>query len=157
MNEALLNQWCEEFLARLAQDQPPALLIGEPPAVDLGYRYVHQGEYGAVVIGSLSAADLLHFHQEQVYRALLQGLPVYLVEAGLEHRKFVHCPNRVLWAKLLAAERQLQQLGIQFVGNRERQRLITADEARRLRQQGRTPPAGCRMTPLAQEILEGKP
>lgn len=156
MNETLLRQWCDEFLARLEQDKPAALLIGATPTVDLGYRYVRQGAHVAVVIGSLDAAELLCFRQAPVYRALLQGLPVYLVEAGLEHRQFAHCCNRLLWNRLLAAERQLQQLGVQFVGNRERQRLITAEKARQLRRQGQMPPPDCRLTPLAQEILEGK-
>lgn len=157
MNAAELDRLCDEFLARLAPDKPVALLIGNTPAVDLGYRYVRAGEYGAVVIGSLTAAELLHFSQEAVYLALLKGIPVFLVETGLEHRRFARCANRVLWGKLLAAERQLQQLGVQFVGNRETHRLITADEARRLRREGLPAPPGCRMTPLAQEILEGTP
>lgn len=157
MNKAELDRLCDEFLARLAPDKPAALLIGEMPTVELGYRYVREGEYRAVVIGSLTAAELLHFSHESVYRALLEGLPVFLAEAGLEHRHFAHCNNRVLWGKLLAAERQLQQLGVQFVGNRETHRLITAEEARRLRREGLPVPPGCRLTPLAREILEGTP
>lgn len=157
IDDALLRQLSDEFLRRYPQDKPAACLIGSTPDLDLGYRYVGaDSAYEAVVIGSLSAADLLCFSSEPVVRALLQGLPVYLVERGLEHRQYARCANRLLWNRLLAAERQLQQLGIQFVGGRERQRLITASDARQLQKLGQAAPAGCRLTPLAREILEGK-
>ena len=156
-DEALLSSLCDEFLHRYGGEKPAACLIGRAPEADLGYRYVTEDcDYEAVVIGSPSAAELLCFSSAPVFRALLRGLPVYLMESGLEHRQYARCANRLLWNKLLAAERQLQQLGIQFLGGREKQRLITADAARELHRRGRTAPPGCRITPLAKEILEGK-
>ncbi len=155
MDEATLDRWSEEFLRRYQVEKPVALLLGREPEEDLGYRYVRQGEHEAVVIGSLDAAQLLYFDQPPVYRALLRGLPVYLVESGLEHRRYAGCANRLLWNRLVAAERQLKQLGVEFVGGQER-RLITAQAARQLQKRGQTPPPGSRMTPLARDILEGK-
>lgn len=134
-------------------DKPVALLLGDEPAEELGYRYERSGPHQAVVIGSMTMAELLCFANEEVYRALFQGLPVYLVPEGLEHRQAGACPNRLLWSRLLAAERQLQQLGIRFVRRQTHPRLITAQEAKRLHDAGQSPPAGSRLTPLAQEIL----
>ena len=49
-----------------------ALLIGREPGVDLGYQYVSQGPYDAVVIGSLTVGQLLHFSLEPVLTALTE-------------------------------------------------------------------------------------
>ena len=45
-----------------------ALLIGKEPAWPLGYRYVSEAPYEAVVIGSLTIGQLLHFSNEQACR-----------------------------------------------------------------------------------------
>ena len=60
-----------------------ALLIGKEPAGELGYSYVREEPYDAVVIGSLSLGQLLHFADEQVLSAIARGLPVYLYTPGL--------------------------------------------------------------------------
>ena len=41
-----------------------ALLIGKEPAAMLGYDYVTEKPYAAVVLGSLTIAQLLRFGQE---------------------------------------------------------------------------------------------
>ena len=130
-----------------------ALLIGREPTRDLGWRYVRRGEYEAVVIGSLSPAELLGFPDGASLEALLLGKPVYLWEAGLEHRTYSRTANRALYAKLLAAERQLKLVGVRFVGQRE-QKLLTAREVRSLLEKGL--PVEGRLTPLARDVLEGK-
>ena len=127
-----------------------ALLIGTEPAVELGYSYVSAAPYDAVVIGSLSLSKLLRFDDEQVLVALAQGKSVLLYTPGLPEAP----KNRGLAASLTAAQRELKNWGVIFTDG-GRKKLITAEEARALRQQGRRPAAGAVMTPLAKEILEG--
>ena len=55
-----------------------ALLIGREPAAALGWSYVTEPPYDAVVIGSLSLGALLRFREEAVLEALAQGKSVYL-------------------------------------------------------------------------------
>lgn len=127
-----------------------ALLIGQEPGSPLGYTYVREPPYDAVVIGSLSIGQLLRFREERVLQALAQGKTVYLYTPGLPQ-----CDkNRALSAQLTAAQRELKNWGVLFTDG-GRKRLITAEEARSLRSQGRRPGAGAVLTPLAKEILEG--
>ena len=127
-----------------------ALLIGTEPDAHLGYRYVTEGEHEAVVIGSLSLGKLLRFSEEAVLNALAQGKTVLLYTPGLPEAP----KNRALAASLTAAQRELKNWGIIFTDG-GRKRLVTAEEARTLRQQGRRPGKDAVMTPLAREILEG--
>ncbi len=126
-----------------------ALLIGKEPAAALGYHYVQQGEYDAVVIGSLTFSQLLHFSDERVLMALSQGKQVLLYTPGLPTAE----KNRALGASLTAAQRELKNWGVLFTDG-GRKRLITAEEARLLRRTGRRPGPGAVLTPLAKEILE---
>ena len=126
-----------------------ALLIGAEPAADLGFSYVREGEYDAVVIGSLRISELLRFREEQVLQALSRGKSVYLYTPGLPVVQ-----NRALAASLAAAQRELKNWGVLFTDG-GRKRLITAEEARVLRAQGRSPGPGAVLTPLAKEVLEG--
>ena len=126
-----------------------ALLIGAQPPAELGYHYVQEEPYDAVVIGSLSIAGLLRFAQERVLSALAQGKTVLLYTPGLPESP----KNRALAASLTAAQRELKNWGVIFTDG-GRKRLVTAEEARTLRLQGRRPAAGAVMTPLAKEILE---
>lgn len=155
MDERLADRVVEEVLRRLNVSGPAALLIGERPGEDLGYRLTCRAPYDAVVIGSLSAGGLLYFSEPRVLDALLEGKPVFLWEPGLQYRTQAATSNRALWARLSAAERTLQQLGIRFYGGNQSHRLITAEQARQLQVQGRKPPAGAILTPLAREILGG--
>ena len=79
------------------------------------------------MIGSLSAGGLLRFPDSPCADALLSGVPVLLWEEGLEYRRYAHTANRVLWSRLLSAERQLKQLGVRFLGS-SGSRLLTAEE-----------------------------
>ncbi len=124
--------------------------MGTEPPAELGYRYVTEEPYEAVVIGSLTIGQLLRFGQEQVLAALAQGKTVLLYTPGLPEAP----RNRALAASLAAAQRELKNWGVIFTDG-GRKRLVTAQEARALRQQGRRPEAGAVMTPLAKEILEG--
>lgn len=155
MDERLADHVVNEVLHRLAASSPTALLIGSPPADDLGYFLTGSAPYDAVMIGSLAPDELLYFSKPQALEALLQGKPVYLWEPGLCHRKYAATSNRVLWARLSAAERSLQQLGIRFYGGGQTHRLVTAEQARQLQAQGRRPPAGAILTPLALEVFGG--
>lgn len=154
MKEDLIEQVAAEVLRRAAP-QRSALLLGRRPGADLGWSYVLSGAFDAVMIGSLSAAQLLQFPDEASAEALLLGKPVYLWEDGLDYRRHVHTANRALWSRLLAAERQLRQLGVQFLSSAGSP-LLTAAEMRKLLAAGRVPSADCRMTPLARDILEGR-
>lgn len=153
MDEALARRVEDEVFRRL--HAPSALLIGEEPGVDLGFHYVDGPPWDAVVIGSLGPGELLRFDEPRVLEALLAGIPVLLWEPGLRHRAFSHTANRALWAKLQGKERELKQLGVRFTGGKEGRRLVTAEQARGLLAQGRRPPAGAVLTPLAREILGG--
>ena len=127
-----------------------ALLIGQEPGVDLGFCYTSGASYDAVVIGSLSLGQLLRFQEEAVLSALAEGKPVMLYTPGLPEAP----KNRALAASLAAGQRELKNWGVIFTDG-GRRRLITAEEARLMRQSGRRPGAGAVMTPLAREILEG--
>lgn len=127
-----------------------ALLIGKAPVVELGFTYTAEEPYDAVVIGSLSLGDLLHFRQEQVLLALSQGKTVYLYTPGLPEAE----KNRALSASMAAARRELKNWGVLFTDGMQK-RLITAEEARLLKRQGKYPGPGAVLTPLAKEILEG--
>ena len=127
-----------------------ALLIGSEPPVELGYEYVGEPPYEAVVMGSLTLGQLLCFREERVLEALAQGKPVLLYTPGLPEVS----KNRGLAGSLASAQRELKNWGVLFTDG-GRKRLITAEEARILRQQGRRPGADAVLTPLAKEILEG--
>lgn len=127
-----------------------ALLIGREPNEDLGYRYVTGGDFDAVMIGSLTLGQLLRFREEAVLSALAEGKPVLLYTPGLPQS----LRNRGLAGSLAAAQRELKNWGVVFTDG-GRKRLVTAQEARLLRSQGRSPAPGAVLTPLAKEIMEG--
>ncbi len=127
-----------------------ALLIGREPGAELGYEYVREAPYDVVVIGSLGLGELLRFREERVLAALGEGKSVYLYTPGLPEAP----RNRALSGSLTAAQRELKNWGILFTDG-GRKRLITAEEARSLRRQGKLPGPGAVLTPLAKEIMEG--
>ena len=127
-----------------------ALLIGKEPGAELGYQYVQEPPYDAVVIGSLELGQLLRFREERVLLALAKGKSVYLYTPGLPEAP----KNRALAGSLTAAQRELKNWGVLFTDG-GRKRLITAEEARILRSTGRAPSPGAVLTPLAKEIMEG--
>lgn len=132
---------------------PRALCVGTPPK-NAEFLSVDEPPYDMVVLASLSPAQLLAMPSDVVCRALLQGLPVYLVEQGLEHRAYggKHCS--ALYRELLARERYLRQLGVQIWGTEKTGKLYTAEDVRILGRDGI--PANAKLTPLARDILEGK-
>ena len=127
-----------------------ALLIGTPPGAALGYTYVQEPPYEAVVIGSLSLGQLLCFQEERVLAALGEGKQVILYTPGLPEAP----RSRGLSAALASRRRELKGWGIVFTDGAQK-RLITAQEARQLRLSGQHPGPGAVLTPLAREILEG--
>ena len=127
-----------------------ALLIGKEPGQELGYEYVKDAPFDAVVIGSLTLGQLLRFQEERVLEALAEGKSVYLYTPGLPTAS----KNRALAGSLTAAQRELKNWGVLFTDG-GRKRLITAEEARILRNAGRAPAPGSVLTPLAKEIMEG--
>ena len=127
-----------------------ALLIGTEPRAELGFSYVSEKPYEAVVIGSLSIGNLLKFREERVLEALAEGKSVYLYTPGLPISR-----NRALSGSLAAAQRELKNWGVVFTDGAQR-KLITAQLARELRASGSLPGPGAVLTPLAKEILEGK-
>jgi len=127
-----------------------ALLIGTEPEVPLGFSYTAEPPYEAVVIGSLGLGQLLCFQEERVLNALAEGKNVYLYTPGLPEAP----KNRALAGSLTAAQRELKNWGVLFTDG-GRKKLITAEEAKLLRQSGQRPGPGAVMTPLAKEILEG--
>lgn len=126
-----------------------AYLVGQEPGRDLGYDYVKDGPFDAVVIGSLTVGQLLYFRQEQVLEALADGKTVVLYGPGLPEAP----KNRALAAALASAKRQLKSWGVLFTDGAQR-RLVTAQEARSLRAAGKLPEPGAVLTPLAKEIME---
>ena len=128
-----------------------ALLVGREPPLDLGYEYVTEAPFEAVVIGSLSLSELLQFCDEPVLEALAQGKSVYLYTPGLPEAP----KNRMLSGSLASAQREMKNWGVLFTDG-GRKKLITAEEARALRAAGKLPSPGAVLTPLAKEIMEGK-
>ena len=126
-----------------------ALLIGKKPDLPLGYAYVTDPPYDAVVIGSLSLSQQLHFCLEPVLDALAQGKPVLLYTPGLAGSP----GNRALSATLAARRRELKSWGVVFTEGTGR-KLITAQQATQMLQRGELPPPGAVLTPLAKEILQ---
>ena len=126
-----------------------ALLLGREPGVELGFQYVSEPPYDAVVIGSLTLSQLLRFREERVLTALAEGKPVYLYTPGLPESP----KNRALAGGLASAQRELKSWGVVFTDG-GRKRLVTAQEARDLLAQGKRPAPGAVLTPLAKEILE---
>lgn len=123
-----------------------ALLVGKQPPLE--YAFV-TGEYDAVVIGSLSYAQALGAYPEQMLEALAGGMPVILYEPGFPRAE----GNRALGASLASRRRELKNWGVRFVSGREK-KLITAQEARRLKEEGQSPAPGAVLTPLAREIFD---
>ena len=127
-----------------------ALLLGREPGTELGFQYVSEPPYDAVVIGSMTLSQLLRFREEPVLAALAEGKPVYLYTPGLPEAP----KNRALAGSLTAAQRELKNWGVLFTDG-GRKKLVTAEEARLLRAAGRHPAPGAVLTPLAKEIMEG--
>lgn len=127
-----------------------ALLIGKEPDTALGFSYVQEPPYDAVVLGSLRLAELLRFREERALEALAEGKTVYLYTPGLPEVP----KNRALAASLTSAQRELKNWGVIFTDG-GRKKLITAEEARAMRHRGQMPGRNAVMTPLAREILEG--
>ena len=127
-----------------------ALLIGREPQAALGFEYVQEAPWEAVVIGSLSIGQLLRFREEWVLAALAEGKPVYLYTPGLPSAP----KNRALAASLASGQRELKNWGVIFTDG-GRRHLVTAEEARAMRRAGQRPGRDAVMTPLAREILEG--
>lgn len=126
------------------------LLIGREPEISLGFAYVQEAPYEGIVIGSLTAGQLLRFREERVLDMLAGGGTVYLYVPGLPEAP----KNRAMAASLAAARRELKNWGVLFTDG-GRKRLVTAEEARQLRALGRNPGPGAVLTPLAKEIMEG--
>jgi len=124
-----------------------ALLVGTQPP--LAYEYVTQPPYEAVVIGSLKLGQLLRFRDERVLEALATGMPVVLYAPGLPETP----KNRTLAAAIASSKRELKNWGVVFSEGSVRH-VITAQQARELRQRGERPAPGAVLTPLAKEILE---
>ena len=119
-----------------------AFLVGAEPPCSLGYTYVKEQPYDAVVMGSLTLSQVLCFSCEEALGALAAGKPVIVYEPGLPEA----AGNRALAASLAAR--------IRFTDGGQK-RLITAQEARQLLQAGMRPAPGAVLTPLAKEILGG--
>ena len=66
MDEALVQAVTDRIWATWGDGRPPALLLGRAPEEDLGYRYVQEPPYEAVVMGSLTPGQLLCFREERV-------------------------------------------------------------------------------------------
>lgn len=153
MDEKLVTELTEAVLHRISgQTRPRALCVGTVPE-NPEFEPVSGPPFDMVVLCTLSPAELLSMPTDAVCRALLTGMPVYLMEDGLEHRKLPPGPGRILRAELMAKERRLRDMGVQLWG-RAKGGLVTAADVRRL---GRAAiPAGARLTPLARDLLEGR-
>ena len=137
----LVQAVVDEVLRR--QGQRPALLVGRAPQAAAGWRFVTDGPYEAVILGSLTAAELLRFPDEASAQALLEGKPVYYCPEGLDYRRHA---ARALDGDVVDA------LGVQELA--QKSALVTAEEARRLLHSGL--PVTGRLTPLARDVLEGR-
>lgn len=161
MKEDLIETVTARVLSMLGQSPsqprqsggPRAFLVGTPPGEELGYTYVREPPYEAVVVGSLTAGQLLNFRQEETLQALLTGLPVYIYGPGLPTGSG---KNRALETALGSSLSRLRTWGVRVLEGRPQRRLITAQEARSFLEQGIAPPPGSLLTPTARDILDGK-
>lgn len=153
MNQAQLEQLTEKLWAKLNCHQGRALVIGATPPDCLGYAPTDSPPYEVVIIGSLSAGELLHFSNTTVLDALLRGQAVYLWESGLDYHRHRATASPYLLGKLQVAEAELKRLGIQFYGSKARRPLVTATTAKRLLTEQKPLPPGGILTPLARDIL----
>ncbi len=129
-----------------------AYLIGTQPLAELGCCFPQEPPYDCVVIGSLTLGQLLSFRDETVLSALAEGKEVLLYTPGLPQGG----KSRGLSAECAGMSRRLKSWGVVFTDGAQR-RLVTAQEARDMLATGRRPGPGAVLTPLAKEILEGKP
>ena len=127
-----------------------ALLIGRQPDWALPYTYVQEPPFDAVVIGSLPLSQALRLSDDRILQALAEGRPVTLYTPGLPTAP----GNRTLSAALAASRREMKSWGIVFTDGAQR-KLVTAQEARAMKNAGKYPGPGAVLTPLAREILEG--
>ena len=127
-----------------------ALLIGKEPDWALPYAYVTEPPFDAVVIGSLPLSQALRLSDDRILQALAEGKSVVLYTPGLPTAP----GNRALSAALAASKREMKAWGIVFTDGAQR-KLITAQEARAMKNAGKYPGPGAVLTPLAKEILEG--
>jgi len=127
-----------------------ALLIGKEPDRPLGYTYVTEPPFDAVVIGSLSLGQALRFGEDPALQALADGKTVVLYTPGLPDAP----RNRALAAALASSRREMKSWGILFTDGAQK-RLVTAQEARAMKDSGKQPGPGAVLTPLAKEILTG--
>lgn len=155
MDEALIQRVTQAVLQRLSQaeNKPRALCIGTPPET-ADFLPVTSPPWEMVVICTLSPAELLAMPNDTVCRALMEGTAVYLMESGLEHRRYTGNHAPVLQKELLAKERFLRSLGIRVWKPHGPRVLITAGQVRQLK--GKGLPSHAILTPLAKDIWEGK-
>lgn len=145
-----LDRLTDQLWQKLQQERPRALLLGDVPKELQKYIYVNEKPYEAVVIGELTPAQLLQMPSDPVCMALLEGVPVYLTSQ--QWLKGSTAP--ALRRDLQGAYQRLLRYGV--LPFREEGNLITAERARAMAAAGERPAAGCRLTPLARDILEGK-
>lgn len=124
-----------------------ALLIGTEPFCNLGYTYVREKPWDAVVVGSMTLGQLMYL-PEPVLEALAQGKRVVVYEPGLPESR----GSRGLAATLASRRREMKSWGAVFTDGGQK-KLITAQEAKNLRAAGKQPGPGAVLTPLAKEIL----
>lgn len=152
MKEQVVEEVLRRVRSELAQ-KPAALLLGEMPPEETGYRYVTEPPYEAVILGSVDASQLLAFPEGAVLQALLEGKPVYIRAEGEHWRQYQRTAPPELFSRLLEARRRMLRMGVKLLGSPQ-ERLITAAELRRRQREGL--PISGRLTPLARDILEGK-
>ena len=123
-------------------------MVGEKPPLD--YEFVTAPPYDCVVVGSASLQEVLYLQNGELLQALSEGKSVIFYTPGLPKVT----ANRGLRSSLGARYRELKSWGVVFTDG-GRKRLITAQEARVMKQTGARPGPGAVLTPLAKEILEG--
>lgn len=153
MNEEMLDRMTEAVWQKLNRNLPRAFCLGKVPQ-NPDFLPVTEPPWDMVVLSSLSPAQLLQMPTDEVCRALLEGTPVYLMEEGLEHRRYDRNRARALYAMLMAKERELRTLGVRIWGKDGARKLYTAKDVQHLRLCDL--PKGAVLTPLARDLLEGK-
>ena len=155
MNEELISRVADavwEKLSHASPSLPRALCVGTVPK-DAPFLPVEEAPFDFVVICSLSPQELLQMPCDAVCRGLLMGKPVYLMEEGLEYRKYPTTTARALRGLLMGKERQLWELGVKKWGGGGK-KLITAKDVLSLSRENL--PKDAILTPLARDLWEGK-
>ncbi len=135
-NKTLVDEIMDEIYKRLEQKviEEQVIVIGPMPTCDLK---VIEGVYGltpykegmrgciGVLVTELSVEMLSHLalaspvteEEKFMLKALLQEKPLYILEEGVEYRKYKKQAHKALYALLMTYEDKIKKYGVSFISH----------------------------------------